>query len=246
MKKIAILILAAVLFASCQSVSKPKDKAPKADAKTEAAAVKEEKVSDSFAFGLLIGDNMRSVNVTLDYAEFTKGLKAGIEAKDMKITLEEANTMAQAAVQGARAKQGESNIAAEKKYLEDNKKKKGVIATASGLQYEVLKEGTGAQPAISDTVSVDYEGKLLNGKVFDSSIARGEPVSFRPDQVIAGWTEALQLMKVGSTYILYIPAALAYGSEGAGTEIGPNEMLIFEVRLLGIEKAADAGVNPAK
>jgi FKBP-type peptidyl-prolyl cis-trans isomerase len=120
------------------------------------------------------------------------------------------------------------------------------IATASGLQYEVLKEGTGAQPAISDTVSVDYEGKLLSGKVFDSSIARGEPVSFRPDQVIAGWTEALQLMKVGSTYILYIPAALAYGSEGAGAEIGPNEMLIFEVRLLGIEKPADAGVNPAK
>lgn len=241
MKKIGTILAAALLLASCQSTGKPKDQAPKA----EAAAEKKVKVSDSYAFGVLIGDNMRQVNVALDYDEFVKGLKAGIAAKDLKVSLEEANTIAQAAVQDARKKQGEANVAAEKKYLEDNKKKKGVITTPSGLQYEVLAEGTGPKAGLTDTVKVDYEGKLMNGKVFDSSIARNEPVEFRPDQVIPGWTEALQLMSVGSKYLLYIPAALAYGENGAGQDIGPNEMLIFEVRLLGIKKA-DAGDAQSK
>jgi len=243
MKKIVLSLATALILVSCQSVGKPKDQAPKA----EASAEKKEKVSDSYAFGVLIGDNMRTVDVTLDYDEFMKGLKAGIESKDAKLSLEEANTIAQAAVQGARTKRGESNKAAEQKYLEDNKKKKGVITTASGLQYEVIAEGTGPKAALTDTVKVDYEGKLINGKVFDSSIARNEPVEFRPDQVIPGWTEALQLMSVGSKYVIYVPAALAYGENGAGQDIGPNEMLIFEVRLLGIQKSdAAAGAAQAK
>jgi FKBP-type peptidyl-prolyl cis-trans isomerase len=243
MKKIGMILATALILASCQSVGKPKEQAPKA----EAAAEKKEKVSDSYAFGILIGDNMRNVKVTLDYDEFMKGLKAGIEAKDAKLSLEEANTIAQAAVQNARKNQGEANKLAEQKYLEDNKKKKGVVVTASGLQYEVIAEGTGPKAALTDTVKVDYEGKLINGKVFDSSIARNEPVEFRPDQVIPGWTEALQLMSVGSKYIIYVPAALAYGENGAGQDIGPDEMLIFEVRLLGIKKAdSSAGDAQAK
>lgn len=120
-------------------------------------------------------------------------------------------------------------------FLQKNKMKKGVTTTASGLQYEVLEEGKGKKPGKTDVVTVDYEGRLLNGQVFDSSYKRGEPASFPVDGVIAGWQEALQLMNSGSTYMLYIPANLAYGESGAGGMIGPNEMLIFKVHLISIK-----------
>ena len=123
-----------------------------------------------------------------------------------------------------------------KRFLAANKKKPGVKITADGLQYKVIKAGTGATPTDTDIVSVNYEGKLLDGSVFDSSYKRGEPASFPVNGVIPGWTEALKLMKVGSTYELYIPAELAYGSNGAPPSIGPNETLIFKVELLRIEK----------
>ncbi|PTQ89609.1 FKBP-type peptidyl-prolyl cis-trans isomerase [Agitococcus lubricus] len=121
-------------------------------------------------------------------------------------------------------------------YLAENAKKAGVKTTASGLQYEVIKEGTGAKPVATDTVKVHYEGKLVDGTVFDSSIKRGEPVSFPLNQVIAGWTEGLQLMTVGSKYRFVIPANLAYGEQGGG-QIPPNSVLTFEVELLEITKA---------
>ena len=125
--------------------------------------------------------------------------------------------------------------AAGKKYLEENAAKEGVTTTASGLQYKVLKAGTGSvHPTRSDTVTVHYRGTLTNGKEFDSSYKRGEPTSFGVGQVIAGWTEALQLMRVGDTYELTIPSDLAYGKRGAGRDIGPNSTLIFKVELLKI------------
>lgn len=235
MKKTILIFAAAALLVSCQTTGKTKSDAPKAEGG---------QVSDSYAFGLLIGDNMKSLNVTIDYGEFTKGFKAGLEDKDGKVSLDAANAIAQAAVQGARKKQGEANQAAADKFLAANKDKKGVITTESGLQYEVLVQGDGAKPSASDTVSVDYEGKLLSGKVFDSSIARGEPIAIRPDQVIPGWTEALQLMNVGSTIKLYVPSSLGYGPDGAGEDIGPNELLVFEVRLLGIVPAGQDGEAP--
>jgi FKBP-type peptidyl-prolyl cis-trans isomerase len=119
-------------------------------------------------------------------------------------------------------------------FLQENAKKEGVKTTASGLQYEVLTEGTGKKPGPTDTVRVHYRGTLLDGTEFDSSYKRGEPVSFRLNQVIPGWTEGLQLMSEGSTYRLFIPSNLAYGPRGAGGVIGPDETLIFEVELLAV------------
>jgi FKBP-type peptidyl-prolyl cis-trans isomerase len=127
------------------------------------------------------------------------------------------------------------NMTKAAEFLETNKKAEGVIALESGLQYKVIKKGAGAQPKLTSEVKVHYEGKLLNGKVFDSSIARGEPISFPVSGVIKGWTEALQRMKVGDKWILYIPPGLAYGERGAGGDIGPNELLIFEVELLDVK-----------
>lgn len=121
-------------------------------------------------------------------------------------------------------------------FLTDNKSKPGVVALPSGLQYKVIKQGTGETPSANDTVTVNYAGKLINGKEFDSSYKRGQPATFPVNGVIPGWTEALQLMKVGSVWELYIPANLAYGSHGAGSDIGPNETLIFKVELLGVKK----------
>lgn len=122
-----------------------------------------------------------------------------------------------------------------KDFLDANGKKEGVTTTASGLQYKVIKAGTGAQPKATDTVKVHYKGTFLDGKTFDSSYDRGEPISFPLNRVIAGWTEGVQLMPVGSTYEFYIPSNLAYGERGAGGVIPPNSTLIFVVELLDIE-----------
>ena len=127
-------------------------------------------------------------------------------------------------------------LAAEKKFFEENAKVSGVVTTKSGLQYQVMRDGSGDKPGAHDVVKVHYEGKLPNGTVFDSSIARGEPIEFPVDQVIAGWTEALQLMKVGAKYRLFIPSRLGYGAHGAGNAIPPHSTLIFEVELLGVTR----------
>lgn len=120
-------------------------------------------------------------------------------------------------------------------YLKTNQGKPSVITTASGLQYEVLSEGTGPSPSRTDTVAVHYEGRLIDGTVFDSSIARGEPAVFPLDQVIPGWTEGVQLMKTGSKYRFTIPSELGYGARGAGAVIPPNAVLVFEIELLGVK-----------
>ena len=120
-------------------------------------------------------------------------------------------------------------------FLEQNKAKKGIVTLPSGLQYEVLSAGSGKKPGKTDVVTVDYEGRLVNGQVFDSSYKRGQPATFPVNGVIEGWQEALQLMPIGSTWMLYIPAALAYGEAGAGDVIGPNETLIFKVHLIGVK-----------
>ncbi len=129
-----------------------------------------------------------------------------------------------------------SNLAAGQAFLAANANKPGVITLPDGLQYKVLTEGTGARPTGSDVVTVNYSGSLINGTEFDSSYKRGQPTSFPVNAVIPGWTEALQLMKTGSTWMLYIPASLAYGEQGAPPAIGPNETLIFKVDLLSITR----------
>jgi FKBP-type peptidyl-prolyl cis-trans isomerase len=126
-------------------------------------------------------------------------------------------------------------IAAGKAFLAENAKKPGVVTLPDGLQYSVIKEGTGPKPTKSQTVTVNYEGKLIDGSIFDSSYQRGEPISFGVTQVIPGWTEILQLMPVGSTWMVYIPSDLAYGASGAGAAIGPNETLIFKIELISAQ-----------
>lgn len=165
----------------------------------------------SSAIALLLGLGMLCANV---YAETTTGN-----------TMTNESTAASATGTNA----GEA-------FLEANKKKPGVVTTANGLQYKVITEGKGAKPTLNDVVTVHYAGTLVDGKEFDSSYKRGEPATFPVSGVIAGWTEALQLMPAGSTWELYIPAKLAYGDQGAPPVIGPNETLIFKVQLISVKK----------
>jgi FKBP-type peptidyl-prolyl cis-trans isomerase FklB len=182
----------------------------------------------------------------IDGEAFAQGAKdgiAGVKPKYTEAELEEAYKAFQAHMAGAEAKRegemkagGEQSKAAGAKFLAENGKREGVTTTASGLQYEVMKKGDGPKPVPTDRVNVHYHGTLLSGKVFDSSVDRGQPITFGVQEVIKGWTEALQLMPVGSKWKLFIPSEIAYGDRGAGGDIGPNETLIFEVEVLGIVK----------
>ena len=166
-----------------------------------------------------------------------------VDSDEATFTQQSANSYLQTAYQAAQDRKNNKpgmpayeNKKAGEEFLAENGKKDGVVTTESGLQYEVLKAGKGAKPTAADRVKVHYHGTLLDGTVFDSSVDRGEPTSFGVSQVIKGWTEALQLMPVGSKYKLYIPGNLAYGTRGSGAKIGPNQLLVFEVELLAIEK----------
>jgi FKBP-type peptidyl-prolyl cis-trans isomerase len=199
-------------------------------------AAEASKADVSYALGMLIGASAQGTNIDIDMDSLVAGLKDSMGGAKTKFTEAQAGQMVQAAGQAAQGKKGAANLAAGKAFLEGNGKKSGVKTTASGLQYEVLKEGRGSKPKATDTVTVHYEGKLLSGKVFDSSIARNQPATFPLNGVIKGWTEGLQLMGVGSKYRFFIPSELAYGPSGAGGSIGPNEVLVFEVELLAIGK----------
>jgi FKBP-type peptidyl-prolyl cis-trans isomerase len=159
-----------------------------------------------------------------------------INGKTPQIAADKVPAITQSYFMKMQAVEGAANIEAGKKFLDENGKRAGVKTTASGLQYEVIKEGTGAKPLATDTVKVDYHGTTIEGKVFDSSVERKQPATFAVNQVIPGWTEALQMMSVGSKWKIYVPSALAYGERGAGTDIKPNSVLVFEVELLEVKK----------
>lgn len=196
----------------------------------------------SYALGLSMGNNFRGSGIkTLNVQDFADGVAAVFEGVQPKMTYDEAKLeiknffeAMEAEQQAAAAKMGEVNEAAGKKFLEENGKRVEVNVTPSGLQYEVLQEGTGKQPVASDNVTVHYTGKLIDGTVFDSSVERGVPATFGVTQVIPGWVEALQLMKEGAKWRLFIPSQLAYGPQGAGNIIGPNSTLIFDVELIKV------------
>ena len=185
-----------------------------------------------YAFGIMMGTSLKDFKLDVDYNELVKGLKDAEKNKDVDIAA--AQKILQRASEAAHKKEAAENLAKETEFLEKNAKKDGVKTTESGLQYEVITEGTGAAPLATDTVKVHYEGTLLDGTVFDSSYDRGNPVEFPLDAVIPGWTEGLQLMKVGSKYKFYIPSKIAYGERGVSQVIPPNSTLIFEVELLEI------------
>ena len=189
----------------------------------------------SYALGLSLGNNLLGSGVNaLDYAELAQGIQDVMEQNKPKMSYEEAQTVINDFFQSLQAKGGDKAQSEGIAFLDENSKRAGIVTTASGLQYEILSEGTGATPAASDSVKVHYHGTLIDGKVFDSSVNRGEPATFGVTQVISGWVEALQLMPVGSKWKLYIPSELAYGAQGAGQAIAPHTALIFEVELLEI------------
>lgn len=189
----------------------------------------------SYSLGLSIASNLISSGVTTINAEaFNDGLNSVFSGKMPEIMPDEANNILQDYFDKLQQAKGNEAKAEGEKFLAENKTKEGVVALPSGLQYKILTAGNGPKPKASDTVKCHYEGRLINGTVFDSSIRRNEPAEFPVSGVIAGWVEALQLMPVGSKWQLYIPSELAYGAHGAGQSIGPNETLIFDVELLAI------------
>jgi FKBP-type peptidyl-prolyl cis-trans isomerase FklB len=219
----------------------------------EKAELKTEKDKVSYSIGLDIGNTFKKQEMDIDPAALLKGLQDGTSGAKPLMTEDEmketmtAYSKSMMEKQTSKAKEaGAKNQAEGEKFLADNKGKEGVKTTASGLQYKVLKEGNGPSPKETDTVETHYKGTLLSGKEFDSSYKRNEPASFPVNRVIKGWTEALQMMKVGSKYELWIPSTLGYGERGAGQDIGPNETLHFEVELLGIKPPAEAKGADAK
>ncbi len=197
----------------------------------------------SYALGVDIGNNVKQFATSLDRDALVDGLLDALSEREPRLSPEEVNELvrellAKAQEENARRsiEQAETNMQEGEKFLAENKAKDGVVETASGLQYIVLTQGEGPSPAATDRVTVHYEGKSLDGTVFDSSHERGEPSEFVLSAVISGWTEGVQLMKVGSKYRFFVPPDLAYGGQGAGQDIGPNATLIFEVELISIER----------
>lgn len=190
----------------------------------------------SYALGMSMASSLVNSGLKqIDVDSFVKAFTDIVQSGACDMSPQEAEQHIQAYFSKRQNEMLEENLKIGRDFLEENKKKEGVVALPSGLQYEILKEGIGEKPKATDRVKCHYHGTLINGKVFDSSVERGQPAVFGVNQVIKGWVEALQLMPVGSKWRLYIPSELAYGSQGAGNSIEPNSALIFDVELLGIE-----------
>ncbi|TDQ07655.1 FKBP-type peptidyl-prolyl cis-trans isomerase [Pedobacter metabolipauper] len=191
--------------------------------------------SASYSLGLTMAGRMKSDGLTtLNYPLLMRGLQDALESKTPLLNEERGQQAINNLFGGIAKQKFAPNIAEGKTFLENNKKQAGVKVTASGIQYVVLAEGTGIKPVATDTVLVHYKGTLLNGKQFDSSYDRGEPLSLPLNRVITGWTEGMQLMSTGSKYKFFIPYNLAYGERGAGADIPPYSTLIFEIELLKV------------
>ena len=253
MKVTLRIVCAALAVASTVSAqtepAKPAETA-KTTGEAAAPAAKPDMDKVSYFIGKNIGgniaNNFKQQGVDIDVENFLQAMRDQFEGKPSKFKEEELTAAMEAFEKVMQGKQAEMQKekaakagdvkAAGAKFLAENGKREGVKTTASGLQYEVIKAGDGAKPVPTDKVNVHYHGTLVNGKVFDSSVQRGEPITFGVQEVIKGWTEGLQLMNIGSKFKFFIPSDLAYGDTGAGADIGPGETLIFEVELLKIEK----------
>jgi len=232
-------------------------KAPvkKTETAAKSAAFASRKEKFSYALGMNIGkglgDNLKKQSVEVDWNLVSQGLNDAASGTETRLTQEEAQSVLTEVQNEVRKQQqekaqqaGAANKAEGDAFLAANKDKEGVVTLPSGLQYKILTTGTGPKPTATDSVVCNYKGTLINGTEFDSSYKRGTPATFGVGQVIKGWTEALQLMPVGSKWQLFIPSNLAYGERGAGADIGPNATLIFEIELLSIQdKAKDEKKN---
>jgi FKBP-type peptidyl-prolyl cis-trans isomerase FklB len=212
-----------------------------ADVKAPTLETTEDKVS--YSIGSDLGKNLKRQGITINAAMFAKGMEDGMRGGPLLMSEQEMKQVLsdfEKDMMNKRASEfnqkAEENKTKGETFLKENKTKEGVVTLPSGLQYKIIKAGTGVKPTKEDTVTVEYTGRLLNGEVFDSTEKAGKPVSFKLNQVIPGWTEALQLMPAGSTWEVYIPAKLAYGSRNVGGSIGPNETLIFNVHLIDVKK----------
>jgi FKBP-type peptidyl-prolyl cis-trans isomerase len=219
--------LCAVILAGCGGTGKTESGSAPAEGGIDKDA--------SYALGMNLGSNLKENGVIPDSEEFFKGFKDAIGGEKTRFTAQEAEMRIQQAFMAQQEKQNSELAQKENEFLAETSKKPGINITGSGLMYEVISEGSGPKPAATDTVRVNYEGKLSDGTVFDSSYARGQPVEFPLNGVIPGWTEGVQLMNTGSKYRLYIPSALGYGDSGTGP-IPPHSPLVFEVELIDIIK----------
>ena len=208
----------------------------------EKLELKDQKEKESYSLGYQFGHNVKAQGVDIDLDIYTSGIKDALGGKEPQMSQEEIRSTIrglQQRLQAARQKelkeQAEKNVEEGKKFLAENQKKEGIKTLPSGLQYKVMTEGSGKTPQATDTVTVNYKGTLIDGTEFDSSYKRGQPASFKVNGVIKGWTEALQLMKEGSKWQLFIPHDLAYGERGAGRTIPPGSTLIFEVELISVK-----------
>jgi len=223
---LSLIVITAVSFLSCNGQKK-------------SPGVKPSNRIDSVSYGIgvSIGNNLGKdglENVNLEVMK--EAMRAAINKDSLLMDQQQAGMIIQSFVAEAKKKKGDEALAKEKTYFEENAKKPGVILLPSGLQYNIIKTGTGPKPSATDTVETHYHGTLLDGSVFDSSVDRGQPANYPVGgSMIAGWTEALQLMSVGSKWKFYIPSNLAYGEQGRGGAIGPNTTLIFEIELLSIK-----------
>jgi|JI10StandDraft_1071094.scaffolds.fasta_scaffold08836_3 FKBP-type peptidyl-prolyl cis-trans isomerase FklB len=225
-KSLLPVLAAAFIVASCNAQNK----------KTDNTKMSSTIDSVSYGLGVAIGNNLKNSGFDSLKVELMSQALSDVFAGKATMKQEEADKIIQGYMMEKEKMKGEDNLKKGQAFLEANKSKDGVKTTASGLQYIVMKEGAGAKPTLNDKVTTHYHGTLIDGTVFDSSVERGQPASFPVSGVIPGWTEALQMMTVGSKYKLFVPANLGYGERGAGGKIGPNSVLIFEVELISIDK----------
>lgn len=224
------LIASLLILASCNSF-----KSSKTELKTMAD-------SAAYAIGTDIGNNITKNLPTapggkdLDQKLILEAIANAVNGKSSQISADKLSAITQSYFRKMQAIENTKNSEAGKKFLEENGKRAGVKTTASGLQYEIIKEGKGPKPMATDTVKVDYHGTTIDGKVFESSVNRKQPVTFAVNKVIPGWTEAIQMMSVGSKWKIYIPSELGYGERGAGANVKPNTTLIYELELLEIKR----------
>ena len=212
---------------------------------TEEAGKGSERQKMSYAFGMVVAGDVSETGLEFNYDAFIRGFRDVMEKEKTRYTQDEAMNIIQSAFTAAQAERGERNRIEGTAFLSENGKRPGVVTTASGLQYEVVSEGNGESPVTEDVVSVHYRGTLIDGTVFDSTLESGEPAEIPLHSVIPGWTEGLCMMREGGKAKLYIPPDLAYGSRGAGSAIGPNSVIIFEVELLAIVRN-EADENPGE
>jgi FKBP-type peptidyl-prolyl cis-trans isomerase len=234
-----MMLLGNVLAQQTPAANPPQSSAPES---TSNPAFKTQKDKVSYAIGMNIGANLHRQSVDIDPKVLQQGLedalaggKTLLSEDEARATLTDFQTDMRKKQQEKMQQAGEANKKDGDAFLAANKAKDGVVALPSGLQYKILTAGTGPKPAAGDSVVCNYRGTLIDGKEFDSSYKRGQPATFPVSGVIKGWTEALQLMPVGSKWQLFVPSELAYGERGTGADIGPNATLIFEVELLSIQ-----------